>query len=266
MLGAIIGDIAGSRWEFNATNNYNFTLFSEFNDFTDDTICTVAIAEAILYNSDFGQALHKWCQQYPLPMGGYGMRFASWCRSDNPQPFNSYGNGAAMRVSAVAWAAKSFDEVVENAKRSAECTHNHPEGIKGAQTTAIAIFDCAMLFAQKTEVNKQSIMQALKRAIDFSNYDININRQSVINIFDETCQGTVPVALWIISNSNSFEDAIRQAVSLGADADTLAAIVGSIAEAIWGIPEDLKNSALKYLPQGMVAIIENFYNIFIAKP
>ncbi len=263
MLGAIIGDIAGSRWEFNPTRDYNFTLFSEHNDFTDDTICTLAIADAVLNNGDYSEALHQWCNQYPHPMGGYGARFASWVRSSNPQPFTSYGNGAAMRVSPVAWAAKSREEVLRLARRTAECTHNHSEGIKGAHATAIAIYDCAKFFAENTVINKETITQALQGVVEFSNYNINIDKSAVENVFDETCQGTVPVALWIVTNSTSFEDAIRQAVSLGADADTLAAIVGSIAEAIWGIPQDMKERALEYLPNSMKNIIETFYKTYI---
>ena len=140
MLGAIIGDIAGSRYEFDRTNDYNFEMFSEENGFTDDTICTVAVADAILKGSDYGESIHEWCRRYPHPMGGYGGRFAMWVHSDNPQPYGSYGNGAAMRVSPVAWLFKDRDDVLEQAKQTAACTHNHPEGIKGAQTVALAIY------------------------------------------------------------------------------------------------------------------------------
>ena len=142
MLGAIIGDIVGSRWEFNPTNDYNFEWMSNENGFTDDTICTVAVADAILHNSeDFGKYIHEWCRKYPNPMGSYGGRFALWVRSDNPQPYNSLGNGSSMRVSPVAWAANDleFKYLLDVAEKSAACSHNHPEGIKGAQTVALAI-------------------------------------------------------------------------------------------------------------------------------
>ena len=141
MIGAIIGDIVGSRWEFNSTNNYNFEWLSDNNDFTDDTICTIAVADALLKGRDFGESIHEWCNRYPHPMGGYGGRFTQWVQSDNPLPYNSFGNGAAMRVSPVAWAANDleFKYLLPMAEKSAACTHNHPEGIKGAQVVAIAI-------------------------------------------------------------------------------------------------------------------------------
>jgi ADP-ribosylglycohydrolase len=140
MLGAIIGDIVGSRWEFNPTNNYDFEWLSSDNAFTDDTICTVGVADALLINRDFGESIHDWCRRYPCPMGGYGGRFAQWVLSDNPQPYNSFGNGSAMRVSPVAHWYKSLDEVLDAAAATALPSHNHDEGIKGAQTVAMAIF------------------------------------------------------------------------------------------------------------------------------
>lgn len=139
MLGAIIGDIVGSRWEFNPTNNYGFELFSDKNDFTDDTVCTIAVADAILRHRDFGASLHEWCRRYPYPMGSYGSRFACWVNDDNPKPYGSFGNGSAMRVSAIGWAFPHKESVLAKAALAAKCTHNHPEGIKGAQTVALAI-------------------------------------------------------------------------------------------------------------------------------
>ncbi len=258
MLGAIIGDIVGSRWEFNPTNNYNFEWLSDENGFTDDTICTVAVADALLHGRDFGESIHDWCNRYPYPMGGYGGRFAQWVRSDNPQPYNSFGNGAAMRVSPVAYRHEYLDEMLDAAAATAMPSHNHPEGIKGAQTVALAIFRALQLKHQCKEV-AQHIDEILKECVEFSGYDINIKKEAVINRFDETCQGTVPVALWIIGQSTSFEDAVRKAVALGADADTLGAIVGSIAEAIWGIPESIKAEIMTYLPEEMKAAVEEFY-------
>ena len=141
MLGAIIGDMVGSRWEFNPTNNYNFEWLSDKNGFTDDTICTVAVADAILHNSeDFGKYIHEWCRKYPHPMGGYGGRFAQWVRSDNPQPYNSFGNGSAMRVSPVAYCYEDECQMLKAAEATAVCSHNHLEGIKGAKTVAMAIY------------------------------------------------------------------------------------------------------------------------------
>jgi len=263
MLGAIIGDIIGSRWEFDPTNNYNFELFSKENGFTDDTICTVAVADAILRNKDFGETIHYWCNRYPYPMGGYGGRFAQWVHSKNPQPYGSYGNGAAMRVSPIAWAHLNLEGALSLAKESAKCTHNHEEGIKGAQTTVLAIHHSIEAHNIYRQVGQAEIKEILDKCVKFSGYNINIRKEDVENRFDETCQGTVPVALWIIGQSTSFEDAIRKAVSLGADADTLGAIVGSIAEAIWGIPEEMQIKAFGYLPYYMTKVVIQFYKRYI---
>ena len=222
MLGAIIGDIVGSRWEFNPTNDYNFEWLSDENDFTDDTICTVAVADALLKGKDFGESIHEWCNRYPHPMGGYGGRFVQWVRSDNPQPYNSFGNGSAMRVSPVAWAAHDLE------------------------------------FKYHPNFTQEYVKELVESCAKYAGYDINIKKEDVINRFDETCQGTVPVALWIIGNSTSFEDAVRKAVSLGADADTLGAIVGSIAEAIWGIPKEMQLEIMNYLPSDMKRIVLQF--------
>ena len=255
MLGAIIGDIVGSRWEFNSTNDYNFEWLSDQNGFTDDTICTVAVADALLQGRDFGESIHDWCNRYPHPMGGYGGRFAQWVRSENPLPYNSFGNGSAMRVSPVAHWFDTLDEVLDAAAATAIPSHNHDEGIKGAQTVAMAIFK-ALQYGHEAPLNINNI---LEECLLFSDYDLDIRRADVVNRFDETCQGTVPVALWIISDSTSFEDAVRKAVSLGADADTLGAIVGSISEAIWGIPKEIKQAIISFLTEEMKEVVEEFY-------
>lgn len=255
MIGAIIGDIVGSRWEFNPTNDYDFEWLSGENGFTDDTICTVAVADALLHNRDFGKSIHDWCNRYPHPMGGYGGRFAQWVRSENPLPYNSFGNGSAMRVSPVAHWFDTIDEVLDAASATAIPSHNHDEGVKGAQTVAMAIFR-ALQYGQEAP---QYINNILEECLLFSGYDLDIRRADVVNHFDETCQGTVPVALWIISDSTSFEDAVRKAVSLGADADTLGAIVGSISEAIWGIPKEIEQSIIPFLTDEMKEVVEEFY-------
>ena len=265
MLGAIIGDIVGSRWEFNPTNDYNFELFSDKNGFTDDTICTVAVADAIVHGSDdYGKFIHKWCRKYPNPMGGYGGRFQRWVMSDNPKPYGSYGNGSAMRVSPVGWMFGLQDGLLDQAKKTAECTHNDPAGITGAQAVAMAVRGCLRMRKEfkGREITPEDIrMNGLYLALGEytkcpQTFDLDIERYR--NKFDETCQGTVPVALWIVMHSTSFEDAIRRAVSLGADADTLGAIVGSIAEALWGIPEWMKQKALSYLPDDMKQVLFAF--------
>lgn len=258
MIGAIIGDIVGSRWEFNPTNDYDFRWLSVENDFTDDTICTIAVADALLQGRDYGESLHEWCRKYPYPTGGYGGRFAQWVHSDNPQPYNSYGNGAAMRVSPVAHWFDDEAQVLEAAKATALPTHNHPEGIKGAQTVALAIFKALVYNRASYQDAPMHIDEILQACVEFSDYDINMPKSSVMNKFDETCQGTVPVALKIISMAANFEDAIRMAVSLGADADTLGAIVGSIAEAIWGIPLEMRMDFKYLLPEDMHRVIIDF--------
>jgi ADP-ribosylglycohydrolase len=256
MLGPIIGDIVGSRWEFNPTNDYNFELFSDENDFTDDTICTVAVADALLKGRDFGESIHEWCRRYPHPMGGYGGRFAQWVRSDDPQPYNSFGNGAAMRVSPVAHWYKNIDEMLDAAAATALPSHNHDEGVKGAQTVALAIFKA--LSYHRYQEAPLHIDEILHECVEFSGYDINIPKSAVLNRFDETCQGTVPVALKIISMATCFEDAVRLAVSLGADADTLGTIVGGIAEAIWGIPMKIRHQVEQFLPDDMQSVLHEF--------
>lgn len=262
MLGAIIGDIVGSRFEFNPTNDYNFELFNGDCNFTDDTICTVAIADALLHKEsasiDYGKSLHDWCRRFPHPKGGYGGRFREWVMSNHPKPYNSFGNGSAMRVSPIAWAFRNIKGAINAAEKSAACTHNHPEGIKGAQAVVKAIHYGDDL-RRRCGDDQIELLRVFKHMINNYGYDINIRREDVLNKFDETCQGTVPVALWIVSESKGFEDAIRKAVCLGADADTLGAIVGSIAEAIWGVPSELAHRAMEYLPAEMQSVVLNFY-------
>lgn len=263
MLGAIIGDIVGSRWEFSPTNDYNFELFSDKNSYTDDTICTVAVADALLHGSDdYGKFIHEWCRRYPHPMGGYGGRFAKWVWSENPQPYGSYGNGSAMRVSPIGMWFDDMNMIYPEAKKTAACTHNHPEGIKGAQAIAWAVYWAVKSFDGPMTQEKidEEILDIVTSTLMDCDYDPQIDYEDYRNKFDETCQGTVPVALDIIFQSNSFEDAIRKAVSLGADADTLGAIVGSIAEHIWGIPNWIKEKALPYLPDEMRRVVHEFYN------
>ncbi len=240
MLGAIIGDIIGSSYEFNNTSDYDFPLFVAGCDFTDDTICTIAIADAILTGGSYEECLHRWCRKYPNPKGAYGGSFALWVHSDNPLPYGSYGNGSAMRVSAVAWAFNDEAEILEEAAKTAAVTHNHPEGIKGAQAVAHAIF------CLRTTKSLDSF-----KALAEEYYPACINAKYPRGRFDETCQGTVPLCFQIISQSTNFEDAIRRAISWGGDSDTIGAIVGSIAEAIWDIPDWLKDKAVSYLPDEM---------------
>lgn len=255
MIGAIIGDIVGSRFEFNNTFNTNFDLFTNDCDFTDDTICTVAVADAILQQKPFEDALREWCHRYPNPMGAYGGSFNAWLHSDTPQPYNSFGNGSAMRVSPCAFAASSDAEAVRLAIASASCTHNHPEGIIGAVATVL------VMRALAVNDNSNTLSAFVEAEMIISTYygDEWYKHLPQIGYFDVTCQGCVPLAFHIIENSHSFEDAIRKAVAYGGDSDTLAAIVGSMAEAMWGVPDDLRDKALSYLTDEMRNVANTFY-------
>ena len=248
MLGAIIGDIAGSKYEFNNTFDYDFEMFGEGCDFTDDTICTVAIADAILNGRSYQEILQDWCRRYPSPKGAYGGRFAGWIRSLNPQPYNSFGNGSAMRVSPVAWLFNDLPQVLEEAEETALPTHNHPEGIKGAKAVAHAIWHF-----RKSKESHQPDDEAKKAFKDIarSYYEDFDTRDYPKGKFDETCMDAVPLSFHILSKASSFEDAIRLAISHGGDSDTIGAIVGSIAEARFGIPQDMKEKAISYLPDDM---------------
>lgn len=251
MLGAIFGDIVGSVYEFTPTHDYNFPLLTKESTFTDDTICTIAIADAYMHGRDYYRYfLRKWCAAYPTPMGGYGARFSEWLRSPNPCAYYSWGNGSAMRVSALGWLCSSLDKVLQEATYSAACTHNHPAGIRGAQAVAAAVY------LARTGIGKDELLEYVQKM--FSYPVLHEHLEDYRGWFDESCEGTVPAAFLCIRDSHDFESAIRLAVSLGADADTLGAIVGAIAEALYGMPEELKAETLKRLPEDM----KNVYNSF----
>lgn len=247
MLGAIIGDIVGSRFEFNNTSDFNFELFTSTCDYTDDSICTIAVADAILSDKPYEDAMLAWCRKYPYPMGSYGGSFSRWIHSVNPQPYNSFGNGSAMRVSAVGWLHDTEEEVLEQAKQSAAITHNHPEGIKGAQATALAVY------LGRRDSSKEVILERMKEY-----YPTFIEPRLGANPFNETCQGTLPICLGIIAKATTFEEAIRYAIAVGGDSDTIGAIVGSMAEALWGVPEEIGTAALAYLPEEMKEVYTKF--------
>lgn len=255
MIGAIIGDIVGSTYEFHNTQNYDFELFPQGSSFTDDTVCTIAIADAILRGIPYRDSLIEWCRKYPHPKGAYGASFSRWIY--NPQPYDSFGNGAAMRVSPIGWAFK-YKDVFSEAKKSAECSHSHEEGIKGAQTTALAIWYLA------NHIWKDDKKEVQNMCIELYGKDYAINLPK-IGVWDETCQGCVPLALHLFSLSRSFEDAIRIAVSYGGDSDTLGAIVGGFAGAFYDIPEKIISKALSYLPDEMVEVIRKFDEKFEIK-
>lgn len=251
MLGAIIGDIAGSRYEFDNTSDYDFEMFGAENGFTDDTICTVAVADALLKDVDYMTSMRAWCHKYPHPMGEYGSYFFNWVMRPDPYPYNSFGNGSAMRVSPVAWLFDTEADVREQAELSAAITHNHPEGIKGAVAIAVAIFRM-----RTAGVKDAAIFDDVAR--EFYG-DGAFDRLPERGFFDVTCQGCVPLALYIASIAESFEDAVRLGVVYGGDTDTVGAIVGSLAESRFGIPDEIAASAMTYLPAEMQDVVNRFY-------
>lgn len=259
MLGAIIGDIVGSPYEFDENNikTKDFPLFSKYSYFTDDTVMTVAVAEALLnagtmaslneIRASVVKQMQSWGLRYPN--AGYGVRFMRWLTARNPQPYNSWGNGSAMRVSSVGWLYDSLERTLDVAKATADVTHNHPEGIKGAQATAAAIY------LSRNGKDRSEIRAYIEKTFgyDFSRTcdDIRPTYRHV-----ESCQETVPEALTAVWEGKDFEDTIRLAVSLGGDSDTLTCIAGGVAEAIWGVPEEIKLKALSRLPEEMNVVYE----------
>lgn len=256
MIGAIIGDIVGSKYEFNNTFDYNFKLFNKGCNFTDDTICTIAVADAILKKGgdekpnveDYSISLQYWCRKYLNPMGGYGASFAKWIRSSNPQPYDSYGNGAAMRASPTAWAFKESSDAILQAIMSAKVSHSHTEGLIGAAAVSNAIFSL-----RKGE--KKDMLNIIANVYYGIKWEDRIPPRGK---WAETCQECVPLAFRIVLDSDSFEDAIRNAVSYGGDSDTMGAIVGSIAQPLFGIPQEMKEKALNYLPLDMKNVVTKF--------
>lgn len=260
MLGAIIGDIVGSPYELEANNikTIDFPLFSSNSHFTDDTVMTVAVAEGLINGcNDYEKtelqvirSMRRLGREYPN--AGYGYRFNQWLYSDTPQPYNSFGNGSAMRVSSVAWLYHSIAEVRHFAKLTAKVTHNHPQGIKGAEATAAAIF-LARQGRSKSEIKKYIEAE----------FEYNLNRTCdeirPAYVRSESCQETVPQAITAFLEGDSFENAVRLAVSLGGDSDTIAAIAGSIAEGFYGIPENIRTKGLSLLDDNLKDKVMQLY-------
>lgn len=255
MLGAVIGDIVGSRFEWNNIKTKDFEFFSKDCFFTDDTIMTLAIAKTVLKSKIF-EELRSNAVYYmkligkPYPNSGYGGSFFNWIYSADSKPYNSFGNGAAMRVSACGLAAETIEEAIAWSREATCVTHNHPEGLKGAEAVAVAIF---MAKAGRDKAYIREFIHYRYYPMDFTLDGIRDTYS-----FNETCQETVPQALMAFFESTSFEDAIRNAISIGGDSDTLAAITGSVAEAYYGIPENLRKQALTYLDDQMLAIVNEF--------
>jgi ADP-ribosyl-[dinitrogen reductase] hydrolase len=252
MLGAVIGDIVGSVYEF---NNYKAKDFQPFFHpkafFTDDTVCTVAIADALLNQRDPAVALRDWCRRY-WHIGGWGMRYADWVTSDSMGPYNSMGNGAAMRVSPAGFIANSVDEAIELAHRVTEVTHNHPEGMKGAAATAVAIY------LAKTQHSVGQIRDYISTEFD---YDLDRTVDDIREVYEynELSPTTVPEALICALDATDFEDAIRNAISIGGDSDTIAAIAGAVAEVLFGLSSTVLQTVLEIVPQDMRDILSNLY-------
>ncbi|MCR3923084.1 MAG: ADP-ribosylglycohydrolase family protein [Firmicutes bacterium] len=268
MLGAIIGDIVGSRFEFNNHRYKEFELFSKECQATDDSIMTLAVAKAIMiatssknpclhgYDRDYYALVESMVVKYMQEIGrkypncGYGGMFSRWVFSEEPQPYHSFGNGAAMRISPVGFVATTEDAAIRLSEAVTGVTHNHDEGIKGAEAVAVAIYLARRGFT------KGEIRDKIKQ--NYYELDFRINDIRATYTFNETCQDTVPQTIEAFLESTSFEDAIRTAISLGGDSDTLAAITGSMAEAYYGVPKNIKEKALTYLDRDLRAIYDQW--------
>jgi ADP-ribosylglycohydrolase len=254
MIGAIAGDVIGSVHERHGLKTTEFPLFVEYSRFTDDTVLTVATASAILLNSDYGRAYKDFGRCYP--QRGYGGAFREWLHSDQYYAYNSWGNGSAMRVSPVGWAFNSIEEVLREARSSAAVTHDHTEGIKGAQATALAVF-LARQRASKSEIQSE-ISQRF-------GYDLSSSLDEIRPTyrFDVSCQGSVPQSIIAFLESESVEDAIRKAISLGGDADTMACIAGGIAEAYYRqFPAEIEREVRSRLSEEFINIVDEFREKF----
>lgn len=252
MLGSVIGDIIGSVYEFKNHRSKNFDpLFHRQARFTDDTVCTVAIADALVRGTDPKATLIEWCRRY-AENGGWGKRFAEWFMDENPQPYGSWGNGAAMRISPVGLLATSEAEVIGWADAATAITHNHPDGIASARAVALAIF-----WARHKTAPQAIATQLTERF----GYDLNITPDDIRPTYTRTerATGSVPQAIICALQSTSYEDAIRNSVSIGGDSDTIAAIAGGIAEALHGIPSDISVAAWAFLPREMQEVLSQLY-------
>ena len=256
ILGAIAGDVIGSVYEFNNTRTTDFPLFKRETTFTDDTVMTIAIADAILHNKDFAQTILDYGKRYPNR--GYGTSFFKWLAHDTPAPpYNSWGNGSAMRVSAVGFAYNDLDKVLKKAEKTAVVTHNHPDGIKGAQATAAAIF------LARTGKNKAEIKAYIEQKFGYD-LDFTLDEIRPTFPFDENCQGTVPQSIVAFLESTDYDSAIRLAISLGGDSDTIACITGGIAIAFYKEMSQVIVDKIRreYLPPAFVTIIDEFDLVF----
>jgi ADP-ribosyl-[dinitrogen reductase] hydrolase len=252
MLGAIIGDIVGSVYEFDNHRHKNFEpLFSPSAFITDDTVCTIAVADALTKGTDPATTLKYWCARYKF-IEGWGNRFFDWIEAEVSAPYGSYGNGAAMRISPAGLLARSLEEAIELSNRMTEITHNHPEGMRGAAATASAIYWA------KTGVPAHEIRHLVS---DVYGYYLSRTVDDIrpTYVFNESCMETVPEALTCALEATSYEDALRNAISIGGDSDTVAAIAGGLAEALYGLPTAIADQGWGYVPSDMRQVIQRLY-------
>ena len=255
MLGAIIGDVAGSHYEHFPTKSMGVDFFREHTCITDDTVLTIAVADWILNGGELFEYFHSYVARYPD--AGYGGTFINWARCLETQPYNSWGNGSAMRVSPVAYAKTSLDEVLDLAEQSACVTHNHPDGIAGAKATAAAIYLARM------GNSKLEIREFVENTFE---YDLSrtIDEIRPAYSFDVSCSGSVPESIIAFLESDSFESAIELAISLGGDSDTMACIAGAIAEPFYnGVPNEIWQTTKTYLNEDLLSVVKQFRYRFV---
>lgn len=254
MIGSVIGDIVGSIYEFNNIKTKDFEFFQDSMEYTDDTVLTIATADWILNGGESWEYYARYANKYPHPKGAYGNGFAQWVHRTNfgdHIPYNSCGNGSAMRVGPVGWVFNQMASTLDAAKKSAAATHNHPEGLKGAAAVAFCIFMARKGFT------KEAMREEIENWFD---YNLHFTCDEIRPTYDwgSTCQDTVPQAIVSFIDANDFEDTIRNAISLGGDSDTLACIAGSIAEAYYGVPKAMYDKALTYLPEDLKSVLLEF--------
>jgi len=253
MYGAVLGDIIGAPYEFGrGRKTKDFPLFSRYSRFTDDTVMTIAVAEALMNDLDIAECMQKWGRKYPD--AGYGGMFRHWLKEENPQPYGSFGNGSAMRVSSVGWLYDTLEETRNMAIVSAVVTHNHPEGIKGAESIASAIY------MARNGRSKEEIKAYIESEF---HYDLDRTLEEIRPGYgmDATCQKSVPESIICFLEGTDYEDTVRNAVSLGGDTDTMACIAGGIAEAYWGMSDELVSECRKRLPEDMLKVLDQFVRL-----
>ncbi|MCM0081506.1 ADP-ribosylglycohydrolase family protein [Geomonas sp. Red32] len=258
MLGALTGDIVGSIYEWNNIKTTDFPLFQDHCRFTDDSVLTVALAESILTGEGYGSVMKRYCRAYPD--AGYGGNFLAWAKSADERPYHSWGNGAAMRITPAGWAFDSLEEVLQKAEEYSCVTHDHPEGIRGAQAVAGAVY------LGRTGASKEEIRRFVEGRF---HYDLSLSCDQIRPgySFDVSCQGTVPQAVVSFLESTDFEGAIRLAISLGGDSDTLAAITGGMAQAFYGgVPEPIATRTLAFLDEDLRRVTADFEKRFVHRP